>query len=300
MPDVTRSTAGSKATNTDPRYSQADHRRLSRPVGRVVPRGREADRLGRSRSTRWAEAGLLGHGDRPVRLLPHRPRAPPGGDGPARGFRVVAGTGWGILHQAEAWADTEAALPGSIGETPRRRRAPSTSCTCLRMFRDEKTGRLHRRPRALDRGVEPLHQPAPTGSGRIIKEDYGLKMVLHPHGDSHIETPDDIDRIFQATDPEYVGFCLDTGSHRLRRRRPGRAVPEVPRPHLVRPHQGDGPGPRASRPTTRTGRSGKAVATPDARSTPPAGAPGHARPRRGAGRPRQGALRGLRAGHVPL
>ena len=44
-----------------------------------------------------------------------------------------------------------------------------------------------------------------------MKEDYGLTMVLHPHGDSHIETPADIDRIFQATDPEYVGFCLDTG-----------------------------------------------------------------------------------------
>ena len=47
--------------------------------------------------------------------------------------------------------------------------------------------------------------------GRLLKEDYGLKMVLHPHGDSHIETPEDIDRIFEATDPEYVGFCLDTG-----------------------------------------------------------------------------------------
>ena len=36
-------------------------------------------------------------------------------------------------------------------------------------------------------------------------------MVLHPHGDSHIETPEDIDRIFQATDPDYVNLCLDTG-----------------------------------------------------------------------------------------
>ncbi len=44
-----------------------------------------------------------------------------------------------------------------------------------------------------------------------MKEDYGLQMVLHPHGDSHIETPEDIDRVFQATDPDYVGFCLDTG-----------------------------------------------------------------------------------------
>ena len=28
-----------------------------------------------------------------------------------RGFTVVAGTGWGILHKAEAWADTEKSLP---------------------------------------------------------------------------------------------------------------------------------------------------------------------------------------------
>lgn len=33
------------------------------------------------------------------------------------------------------------------------------------------------------------------------QHNYGLQMVLHPHGDSHIETREDIDRIFQATDP---------------------------------------------------------------------------------------------------
>jgi len=78
----------------------------------------------------------------------------------ARGFRVVAGTGWGILHKEEAWQ---------------------------------------------------LYIHNANRLGRIMKEDYGLTMVLHPHGDSHIETPEDIDRIFEATDPEYVGFCLDTG-----------------------------------------------------------------------------------------
>lgn len=36
-------------------------------------------------------------------------------------------------------------------------------------------------------------------------------MVLHPHGDSHIETPEEIARVFEATDPELVSFCLDTG-----------------------------------------------------------------------------------------
>ncbi|MDO4242475.1 MAG: hypothetical protein Q4C85_01695 [Actinomyces sp.] len=28
----------------------------------------------------------------------------------------------------------------------------------------------------------------------MLLEDYGLKMVLHPHGDSHIETPEEITR----------------------------------------------------------------------------------------------------------
>src|SRR5690625_6500927 len=47
--------------------------------------------------------------------------------------------------------------------------------------------------------------------GKLLKEDYGLTMVLHPHGDSHIETPEEISRIFDATDPELVSFCVDTG-----------------------------------------------------------------------------------------
>ena len=36
-------------------------------------------------------------------------------------------------------------------------------------------------------------------------------MVLHPHGDSHIETPEEIARVLDATDPSYVNLCLDSG-----------------------------------------------------------------------------------------
>ena len=78
------------------------------------------------------------------------------------------------------------------------------------MFRDEKTGD-YTDDKVLSTDAWNLYIKNADKLGRIMKEDYGLKMVLHPHGDSHIETPEDIDRIFQATDPEYVGFCLDTG-----------------------------------------------------------------------------------------
>ena len=45
----------------------------------------------------------------------------------------------------------------------------------------------------------------------MLLDEYGLKMVLYPHGDSHIETSEEIGRIFDATDPTYVNLCLDSG-----------------------------------------------------------------------------------------
>ncbi|MCA0336939.1 MAG: sugar phosphate isomerase/epimerase [Actinobacteria bacterium] len=124
------------------------------------------------------------------------------------GFRVVAGTGWGILHKAEAWAETERFFR-AIGETHAAVGAEYV-VHLPPMFRDEKTG-AYTDDRVLTTEAWNLYIKNADRLGRIMKQDYGLQMVLHPHGDSHIETPEDIDRIFQATDPEYVGFCLDTG-----------------------------------------------------------------------------------------
>ncbi len=124
------------------------------------------------------------------------------------GFRVVAGTGWGVLHRAEAWAQTEqsfrriAQTHAEIGAEYIVHLPP--------MFRDEKSGD-YIDDKVLTADAWNLYIKNADRLGRIMKEDYGLQMVLHPHGDSHIETPQDIDRIFQATDPDYVGFCLDTG-----------------------------------------------------------------------------------------
>ena len=126
----------------------------------------------------------------------------------ARGFRVVAGTGWGVLHRAEAWAETERFFR-SIAQTHAEVGAEYI-VHLPPMFRDEKTGD-YIDDKVLTPDAWNLYINNADRLGRIMKEDYGLQMVLHPHGDSHIETRADIDRIFQATDPEYVGFCLDTG-----------------------------------------------------------------------------------------
>ena len=123
-------------------------------------------------------------------------------------FRVVAGTGWGILHKEEAWADTEKTFR-AIGETHAAVGAEYV-VHLPPMFRDEKTGEFTD-DRVLTGKAWDLYIANANRLGQIMKEDYGLTMVLHPHGDSHIETRADIDRIFGATDPNYVGFCLDTG-----------------------------------------------------------------------------------------
>ena len=47
--------------------------------------------------------------------------------------------------------------------------------------------------------------------GRHIYEEYGVKLVFHPHVDTHVDTQVRIERFLQDTDPDYVNLCLDTG-----------------------------------------------------------------------------------------
>lgn len=42
-------------------------------------------------------------------------------------------------------------------------------------------------------------------------QERGLSLAVHPHGGTAIETPEEIDRLFETTDPALVGYCLDTG-----------------------------------------------------------------------------------------
>ena len=46
---------------------------------------------------------------------------------------------------------------------------------------------------------------------RYLLEEYGVKLVFHPHADTHVDTQDRIERFLADTDPELVNLCLDTG-----------------------------------------------------------------------------------------
>ncbi|HEX7536272.1 MAG TPA: TIM barrel protein [Dermatophilaceae bacterium] len=125
-----------------------------------------------------------------------------------RGLKVIAGTQPGILHKEEAWANTELEM---------RRNAAVLKAVGAKflvylppLFRSDKTWELTDE-RVLSPEQWKLYTSNANRLGKILRDEYDITMVVHPHGDSHIETRADIDRFFAGTDPAYVSFCLDTG-----------------------------------------------------------------------------------------
>jgi inosose dehydratase len=47
--------------------------------------------------------------------------------------------------------------------------------------------------------------------GRYLADRHDAVLVFHTHADSHVGTQGEIERFLEATDPETVQLCLDTG-----------------------------------------------------------------------------------------
>lgn len=45
----------------------------------------------------------------------------------------------------------------------------------------------------------------------LIRNQFGLQLVFHPHADSHVEYEEQIEALLAQTDPELVSLCLDIG-----------------------------------------------------------------------------------------
>jgi inosose dehydratase len=50
----------------------------------------------------------------------------------------------------------------------------------------------------------------------IARDQFGLKVVFHPHAETHVETEEQIERFLDNTDPALLPLCLDTGHHEYR------------------------------------------------------------------------------------
>jgi len=50
---------------------------------------------------------------------------------------------------------------------------------------------------------------------RAVREQAGLRCVFHHHAAGFVETPEEITRLLELTDPSLVGLCFDTGHCRF-------------------------------------------------------------------------------------
>ena len=82
-------------------------------------------------------------------------------------------------------------------------------------YSDPWTGAM-RSPKQLDedawqRLIETAHHV-----GEIASSRFGLRLVFHPHSETHVEYEDQIERFLSQTDPKLVALAFDTGHHAYR------------------------------------------------------------------------------------
>jgi len=157
----------------------------------------------------WLELGPYGYlPTDPARLTDELDR---------RGLKVAGGTmhGESGLHRPQDW-------PAIVDKT--RKVARLTAAVGGRHvifvpvpgYRDDTTGAYLEPAELAPEGWATMVR-ATTELGKIVSEEYGVRLQFHPHADSHVETQEQTERFLADTDPRYVNLCLDTGHLAYRR-----------------------------------------------------------------------------------
>jgi inosose dehydratase len=125
-----------------------------------------------------------------------------------RGLRVSGGTAFGALHRPAEWQEMVAAIRQVAELTAAMEGHHLVLIPPL--YRDEKTGDYTESPELSGDQWSGLGEAA-NALGRILLSDYDVRLCLHPHADSHIQTQPEIEHFLSVTDPDLVWLCLDTG-----------------------------------------------------------------------------------------
>jgi inosose dehydratase len=125
-----------------------------------------------------------------------------------RGLKVSGGTAFGALHRSNEWTEMLTAIRSVASLTAGM--GAHHLVLIPPLYRDEKSGSYTEPPELTDDQWTGLCQAA-NKLGRILLADYDVRLCLHSHADSHIQTQQEIERFLVGTDPELVWLCLDTG-----------------------------------------------------------------------------------------
>ena len=126
----------------------------------------------------------------------------------ARGLSLAGGTVGGALHRR---ADLPA-IQAQMLQVARLASSLGAGYVVFlpAMYRDLSDGRPLE-PAELDAGQWRALTEGADHLARVLREETGMRLVFHPHAESHIETDEQIRQFLADTDPERVGLCLDTG-----------------------------------------------------------------------------------------
>lgn len=125
-----------------------------------------------------------------------------------RGLKVSGGTVFGALHRPQEWDQMLATVRKVVALTAALGAHHLVFIPPL--FRDDRTGEFVESPTLTGEQWHALNSSA-NKLGRLLQDEYDVRLCLHPHADSHIQTQSEIERFLDGTDSRYVSLCLDTG-----------------------------------------------------------------------------------------
>lgn len=128
----------------------------------------------------------------------------------SRGMKVAANWAMTHLEDSSAWPELERQTLGT-GEqlaTLGGKFLVLIDDTYTDLLTAEKTRSARLDESGWKHLIETTHRVAD-----IVKDRFDLRLVFHPHVDTHVEHEDQIEAFLEQTDPSRVWICLDTGHH---------------------------------------------------------------------------------------
>ena len=131
----------------------------------------------------------------------------------ARGLTVTGGFAMADLADPAQWPEVERQVVGAstVLQALGAGFLVLIDDTYTDLFTAESRGPKRLDHAAWKRLVDTTHKVAD-----LVRERFGLKLVFHPHAETHVEYDDQIELFLDQTDPERVFICLDIGHHAYR------------------------------------------------------------------------------------